>query len=86
MIYDTNKEKDKRKNQLKKLAVLTCVLFAAALTNSAYSESIDFLKGVAAGVKVKDGIRTITSSLSPFQIAAERVKAFEHAGAEHAVE
>jgi penicillin V acylase-like amidase (Ntn superfamily) len=58
---------------------------AAVLTNSMYSESADFLEKGAAGVKVKDGIQTITSSLRRFRIAADRVKAFQPAGAEHAV-
>ncbi|HEX7401072.1 MAG TPA: linear amide C-N hydrolase, partial [candidate division Zixibacteria bacterium] len=58
---------------------------AAVLTNSTYSESIDFLKRGTAGLKMKDGIQTITSSLRRFQIAADRVKAFESAGAKHAV-
>jgi choloylglycine hydrolase len=58
---------------------------AAVLTNSTYSESIDFLKRGAAGIKVNDGLQTITSSLRRFKIASDRVKAFQPAGAEHAV-
>jgi penicillin V acylase-like amidase (Ntn superfamily) len=58
---------------------------AAVLTNSTCSESIDFLNKGVAGLKERDGIRTITSSLRRFQIAADRVKAFKPAGAEHAV-
>jgi penicillin V acylase-like amidase (Ntn superfamily) len=57
----------------------------AALTNSTYSESIDFLDRGVAGLKERDGIRTITDSLRRFRIAADRVKAFEPTGAERAV-
>ena len=57
----------------------------AALTNSTYSESIDFLKRGVAGLKERDGIQTITGSLLRFQTAADRVKAFEPAGSEHAI-
>ncbi len=57
----------------------------AALTNSTYSESIDFLKRGVAGLKKRDGIQTITGSLRRFQTAADRVKAFEPAGSEHAI-
>lgn len=58
---------------------------AAVLTNSTYSESIDFLNKGVAGLKERDGIRTITNSLRRFRIAADQVKAFKPAGAEHAV-
>jgi penicillin V acylase-like amidase (Ntn superfamily) len=57
----------------------------AALTNSTYAESIDYLDRGVAGLKEKDGIWMITSSLRRFQIAGDRVKAFKPAGAEHAV-
>jgi hypothetical protein len=59
---------------------------AAALTNSTYSESADFMEKGAAGLKVKDGIRTITSSLRRFKIAADRVRSFQPASAGHAVD
>ncbi len=58
---------------------------AAVLTNSTYSESVGFLEKGAAGVKVKDGIKIITSSLRRFKIAADRVKEFKPAGVDHAV-
>jgi penicillin V acylase-like amidase (Ntn superfamily) len=58
---------------------------AAILTNSRYSEATDFLNKGVAGLKVKDGILSLTSSLRRFKIAADRVKAFEPAGNEDAV-
>lgn len=58
----------------------------AALTNSTYSESIDFLNKGVMGLKERDGIRMITSSLRRFRIVADRVKAFHSAGTtRHAV-
>ena len=60
-------------------------LAAPVLTNSMYSECIDYLEKGSAGVKVKDGIQIITSSLRRFKIAADRVRKFEPASAEHAV-
>lgn len=57
----------------------------ATLTNSTYSESVTFLEKGAAGVKERDGIRTITSSLRRFKIAAEQVKEFKSTDARHAV-
>lgn len=61
-------------------------LSAAVLTNSTYSESADFLERGAAGLKSTDGIRTVTSSLRRFKIAADRVKSFRPADAGHAVD
>ena len=58
---------------------------AAVLTNSTYFESVNFLERGVAGVKAKDGIQMITSSLRRFKIAAERVKAFKSTDAKHAV-
>jgi hypothetical protein len=58
---------------------------AAVLTNSTYSESVGFLKKGAAGVREKDGIRTISSSLRRFKIAANRAAEFDPAGADNAV-
>ncbi len=59
---------------------------AAVLANSTYSESADFLEKGAAGVKVKDGIQTITGSLRRFKIAAARVNAFRPGTARQAVD
>jgi penicillin V acylase-like amidase (Ntn superfamily) len=59
---------------------------AAVLTNSTYSESAGFLEKGAAGVKAKNGVKTISSSLRRFQIAADRVKAFRPTGNEDAVD
>lgn len=58
---------------------------APVLANNLYSESVGFLERGAAGVKVRDGIQTITSSLRRFKVAADRVKEFNLAGAGHAV-
>jgi penicillin V acylase-like amidase (Ntn superfamily) len=61
-------------------------LAAPVLTNSTYSESVDFLENGAGGVKVIGGIQTITGSLRRFKIAAGEVKAFESASAENVVD
>jgi choloylglycine hydrolase len=60
-------------------------LSVATLTNSTYSESVDFLEKGVAGLKERDGILMITSSLRRFQIAADRVKTFKPADSNYAV-
>ena len=57
----------------------------AALTNSTYSVSVDLLDGGTKGSSVGNGVQNVTGSLRRFLTAAERVKAFEPAGAEYAV-
>jgi penicillin V acylase-like amidase (Ntn superfamily) len=55
------------------------------LTNSTYSESVDFLEKGVAGLKERDGMRMITSSLRRFCTTAEQVKEFKSADPKHAV-
>ena len=54
-------------------------------TTTAENEILIPLERGAAGLKERNGIRTITDSLRRFNIAADRVKAFQPAGAEHSV-
>lgn len=59
---------------------------AAVLTNSTYSESINFFEEGEAGLKLKDGVLSLTSSLRRFKIAADRVRVYQPADAGHAVD
>jgi len=57
----------------------------AALANNTYSESVDLLDGGTGGSGERSGIQNVTGSLRRFQIAAEKVKAFEPVSTEDAV-
>jgi penicillin V acylase-like amidase (Ntn superfamily) len=59
---------------------------ASVLTNSTYSESVDFLEKGVVGLKAVEGIPINTSSLSRFKIAADRAEAFQPADTKRAVD